>query len=150
MALQKLEYSTPDQKAGIASCQSISNKLKTTVTFQMPNNAINAITTNIWLHIIDKNSHITTKEYKLTGAEKNQPFTYLTLEYDNPNALTPINPSKEWGWNWGGWQHTWEKEPGSEIPQVPHQGFQKPEHIRFIDKWDHWFYAHAEGRFIPN
>ena len=144
----KLEYSTLDQEAGITSCQSISNKLKTTVTFEMPNNAINAITTNIWLHVIDKNSHITTEEYALTGVEINQPFTYLTLEYDNPNALTPINPRKEWGWDWGGAQHTWEKKPNEDIPDLPHRGFQRAEHIFFIEKWDHWFYLHAEGRFI--
>jgi hypothetical protein len=80
--------------------------------------------------------------------ERDQPFTYLTLEYDNPNALTPINPSKEWGWNWDGWKHYWEKQPGGEIPQPPHQGFQRPRNIRFIHLWDHWFYLHAEGHLI--
>ncbi len=146
-----LEYSTPDRMAGIDSCQSISNKLRSEIIFDMPDDAINATTAKIWLHVVDRNGYLTTKEYQLIGTEKKDLlFTYLTLEYDNPNALTPINPPKEWGWNWNwnGWQHTWEKEPDGEIPQMPHQGFQKPEHIRFIDKWDHWFYAHAEGRFI--
>ena len=144
-----LEYVIPGILAGLADCKSISNKLTAEVIFDMPADAIKTPKTNIWIHLVDINGHLTTKEYELTGTEKKDlPFTYLTLEYDNPNALTPINPQIDWGWDWGGWKHFWEKKPNEDIPDLPHVGFQRAHNIPFIDKWDHWFYLHAEGRFI--
>ena len=144
-----LEYVIPDTLAGIADCKSISNKLTEEIIFDMPDDAIKSQKTNIWIHIVDKNGHLTTEEYELTGTEKKDlSFTYLTLEYDNPNALTPINPQIDWGWDWGGWKHFWEKKPNEPIPDQPHQGFANAHNIRFINQWDHWFYAHAEGQFV--
>ena len=144
-----LEYSTPDRLAGIADCKSISNKITAEITFDMPDDAIKSQKTHIWIHVVDIKGHKTTKEYELTGSEKKDlPFTYLTLEYDNPNALTPINPQINWGWDWGGWKHFWEKKPNEPIPDRPHQGFANAHNIRFINQWDHWFYAHVEGHFV--
>ena len=74
--------------------------------------------------------------------------TYLTLNYDSPDALVPTNYSKEWGWNWGGWQATWEKLPNKPIPAIPHQGFMPAEFIPYVNQWDYWFYAHVPSRIV--
>ena len=74
--------------------------------------------------------------------------TYLTLNYNSPNALIPINTPTEWGWDWGGWQATWEKKPNEQIPEKPHQGYVSAAHIPHIIHWDHWFYAAAESRIV--
>ena len=144
-----LEYLIPNELAGIADCKSIPNKITTEVSFDMPDDAIKSQKTYIWIHVIDINGHKTTDEHELLGVKKEDlGFTYLTLEYDNPNALTPINPQNDWGWGWGGWQHFWERKPNEPIPDLPHQGFVKAHNIKFINQWDHWFYAHVEGQFL--
>ena len=139
----QMEYAVPGETAGLADCQNVANKLKASVEFVLPDDAIEAVTHNIWIRAIDQNGFITTKEFILTGVIKpinHRPFTYLTLGYVSPDAYVPINPPKEWGWDWGGWQHTWEKIPEGDIPDRPHQGFQFLANIPFIPKWDHWFY----------
>lgn len=144
----QMEYAVPGQAAGLAGCQSVANKLKASVEFTLPDAATQANSCNIWIRAIDRNGYITTKEFMLTAVAKpinDKPFTYITLGYVSPDALIPTNPAKEWGWNWDGWQHTWEKKPEGNIPDRPHRGFQILGNIPFIPKWDHWFYAHAEG-----
>lgn len=144
-----LEYLIPDNLAGIAGCKSISNKVKTEVMFDMPHDAIKSQKTYIWLHVVDVNGHKTTGEYELAGIEKEDlGFTYLTLEHNHPNALKPTNPQIDWGWDWGGWKHYWERKPGENIPPKPHQGFVNVLNIPFNGQWKHWFYAHVEGQFV--
>ena len=74
--------------------------------------------------------------------------TYLTLNYDSPDALVPTNNAREWGWDWGGWQATWEKTPNRQIPTIPHQGFMPAEFIPYTNQWDYWFYAHVPSFIV--
>ena len=75
--------------------------------------------------------------------------TYLTLDYDNPDALVPTNAPIEWvGWK----ELVWEKTPDEFLPRVP-QPFVNPD--PFVDrdpnisaKWDYWFYSHASSRIV--
>ena len=144
----QMEHAVPGGNAGLASCQSVPNKQKASLEFNLPAGATVAKTNNIWIRAVDRNGFITTQEFMLTAIDKpinDKTFTYLTLSYVSPDALVPSNAPKEWGWDWGGWQHTWEKKPEGDIPERPHQGYQLLANIPFIPKWDHWFYAHAEG-----
>ena len=75
-----LEYAKPSQEATLIDCQPLQNKLKTTVSFNIPIEAAKEVKINIWLHVIDKNANYTTAEYMLTGVDTNQKFMYLTLE----------------------------------------------------------------------
>lgn len=144
----QLEYSTKNNSAGLSQCICIPNKLETVVSFDMPIVARSEFTTNIWVHLIDKNSNKTSKEFKMTGIEASHPWTYLTLEGDIPNSINPVNPPNQWGWNWRGNHHYWEKIPGEEIPDKPHNGFVSARNIKFINEWDHWFYLHASGKIM--
>ena len=82
------------------------------------------------------------------NTETDRTETYLTLNYDSPDALVPTNNAREWGWDWGGWPAIWEKKPNGPIPERPHQGFVPAAHIPYINHWDYWFYAHAESRIV--
>ena len=82
------------------------------------------------------------------NTETDRTETYLTLNYDSPDALVPINNAKEWGWDWDGWQATWEKTPNGPIPEQPHQGFMPAKWIPYINQWDYWFYAHVPSLIV--
>ena len=145
-----LEYMIPTHDlARVGSCKSVLNKITIDVSFDMFDDAIKSPTTRIWLHVFDVNGHGNTREYALTGVEKNDlGFTYITLEHESPNSLKPTNPKMDWGWDWGGWKHYWEKKPDENVPERPHQGFANVWNIPFIGQWKHWFYAHVEGEFV--
>ena len=145
-----LEYITPSNDlAGISGCVSIANKIEAEISFDMPHDAIKSQKTHIWLHAFDVNGHKTTSEHELTGIQKiDLGFTYIALEYNTPNSLVPINPQVDWGWDWGGWEHYWERKPDEDIPPRPHQGYAHVWNIPFEKQWKHWFYAHDEGKFV--
>ena len=107
----------------------------------------------VWIHAQDNDGNqrlipidftLDKQDYSTEGTA-----TYLTLNYDGPDALTPTNPQHEWGWNWGGWQQTWEKTPDGKLPPKPHQGFAAAHTIPFTQEWDYWFYAHVRAN-IPS
>lgn len=110
----------------------------------------------VWIHAIDNDGNqslipvdftLDKPDYSTEGTA-----TYLTLNYDGPDALTPTNPQGEWGWDWGGWQQTWEKTPDGKLPAKPHNGFAAANTIPYTQEWDYWFYghvpAHAPSRLI--
>ena len=147
----QMEHAVLGEDPGLYDCHCVSIKQKAIVTFQMPKDATQSQTNNIWIRVVDINGNIDTKPFTLNAVNQlptEHEFTYLTLGYESPDAITPINPPKEWGWNWGGWQHTWEKHPNADIPAKPHVGFRDVDNIPFLEKWNHWFYAHAEGKLI--
>ena len=80
--------------------------------------------------------------------EADRTVTYLTLSYNSPNALIPTNSATEWGWDWGGWQATWEKNPNGNLPPKPHQGFAAANTIPYTKEWDYWFYAHYPSQIV--
>ncbi len=72
--------------------------------------------------------------------------TYLTIDYNSPDALVPTNPRSEWS-DWA--SGIWEKTPDGVLPDRPHQGFINSNTLQqFYDEWDHFFYSHADSRFI--
>lgn len=106
----------------------------------------------VWIHAQDNDGNqslipidftLDKPDYETSGKA-----TYLTLNYDGPDALTPTNPQGEWGWDWGGWQQTWEKTPDGKIPPKPHQGFAAANTIPFTQEWDYWFYGHYPSRIV--
>ncbi len=72
--------------------------------------------------------------------------TYLTLNYDSPDALVPTNPSEEWA----GWLEklVWEKTPDDLVPRRPN-GFMDPTRsTQYYDQWDYFFYSHAVSHLV--
>ena len=103
----------------------------------------------VWIHVQDNdgNQSLIPVDFTLDKPdyETEGTATYLTLSYDSSDALTPTNPQHEWGWNWGGWQQTWEKTPDGKLPPKPHNGFMPDSRIPFTKEWDYWFYAHVRA-----
>ena len=66
----------------------------------------------------------------------------LTLTYEAPSTLTPINPRGEWT-TWG---QLWEKTPDSLVPRTPNGVF--PASAFNGENWTHFFYAHADSRIV--
>ena len=140
-----LEYEVGERLVGIVDCQCVANRFDAEVTFDMPADALKAPITIIWVHIIDPNGFKTAQRYNLRGGPGTiQDFTYLTLQYEDPHALMPINLKVEWDWN--GW--IWEKFPGKEIPARPHDGFIDIRNFNVVENWEHWFYSHATGELV--
>ena len=82
---------------------------------------------------------------KTTDTDRTE--TYLTLNYDSPDALVPINNPTEWTW-WGPNNHiTWEKTPDGLLPRRPN-GFMDLGSIQYYSNWDYWFYGHAPGKIV--
>ena len=106
----------------------------------------------VWIHAQDNdgNQSLIPVDFSLDKPdyETDATATYLTLSYDSPDALTPTNPQHEWGWDWGGWQQTWEKTPDGNLPPKPHQGFAAANTIPYTKEWDYWFYAHYPSRIV--
>lgn len=113
----------------------------------------------VWIHVIDTTGNQSLRPIDFTlpaksgtliaePIETDRTETYLTLSYDNPDALTPTNPQHEWGWNWGGWQQFWEQTPDGILPTIPHQGFMPAEWIPYVNQWDYFFYAHYPSRIV--
>ena len=106
----------------------------------------------VWIHVQDNdgNQSLIPVDFTLDKPdyETDGKATYLTLNYDGPDALTPTNPQGEWGWDWGGWQQTWEKTPDGKLPPKPHNGFAAANTIPYTQEWDYWFYGHYPSRLV--
>ena len=68
--------------------------------------------------------------------------TLLTLTYETPSTLTPINSRGEWA-TWG---QLWEKTPDGLVPRTPDGSF--PANTFGGEDWTHFFYAHADSRIV--
>ncbi|RKU36980.1 hypothetical protein C6496_11510 [Candidatus Poribacteria bacterium] len=96
--------SVPREAISLISCQSFNNIQNTTVEFDMPTGATIAPVNNIYIRVVDQNGNISGKSWTLNVTETaetktintNSTETYLTLTYDNPDALVPINNPTEW------------------------------------------------------
>ena len=150
--------SVPGEATSLFSCQNFNNTQSATVEFDMPTGATIAPVNNVWIRVVDPNGYITTKDWtlnatkttevKTTNAERTE--TYLTLNYDSPDALVPTNGIEDWVNRHlpRGNRLIWEKTPDGLVPRKP-QGFMDPaKHIPFMSEWDHWFYAHAVSRIV--
>ena len=106
----------------------------------------------VWIHAQDNdgNQSLIPIDFTLDkpNYETSGNATYLTLNYDGSDALTPTNPQGEWGWDWGGWQQTWEKTPDGKLPPKPHNGFAAANTIPYTQEWDYWFYGHYPSRIV--
>ena len=106
----------------------------------------------VWIHAQDNdgNQSLIPIDFTLDkpNYETSGNATYLTLNYDGSDALTPTNPQGEWGWDWGGWQQTWEKTPDGKLPPKPHNGFAAANTIPYLQEWDYWFYGHYPSRIV--
>lgn len=68
-------------------------------------------------------------------------FTNLTFAYQGTDAITPINPSREWdGWTQG----VWAKTPDGRTTPKSHSYFEFSE----MDEFSHWLYSHAPATLI--
>ena len=129
-----------------------------TATFDMPRAELIG-ESRVWIHAQDNdgNQSLIPVDFTLPAKsgtviakpiETDRTETYLTLSYDSPDALTPTNPQHEWGWDWGGWQATWEKNSNGNLPPKLHQGFAAANTIPYTKEWDYWFYAHYPSQIV--
>ena len=129
-----------------------------TATFDMPRAELIG-ESRVWIHAQanDGNQSLIPVDFTLPAKsgtvitetiETDRTETYLTLSYDSPDALTPTNPQNEWGWDWGGWQQTWEKTPDGNLPPKPYQGFAAANTIPYTKEWDYFFYAHYPSQIV--
>ena len=155
----QFELAIPGEPASLFDCESVQNRQRTTVEFQMPAGATIDPTNHIWIRVVDVNGNVHTQEWMLTASKTQTPTrtvttnsteTMLTLSYDAPDALVPTNDKTEWKQKQLPWANriTWEKTPDGRVPRKPN-GFMRPDpHIPFMDEWDYWFYAHAVSRIV--
>ena len=132
--------SVPGEATSLMSCKNFNNTRSTTVEFDMPTGATIAPVNNVYIRIIDQNGNGSGKSWTLSATKTtetktintNSTETYLTLNYDSPDALVPINNPTEWA----GWREklVWEKTPDGLVPRKPN-GFMPPDpHIPFMDE----------------
>ncbi|MDE0425702.1 MAG: NPCBM/NEW2 domain-containing protein [Candidatus Poribacteria bacterium] len=146
--------SVPREAISLISCQSFNNTQNTTVEFDMPTGATIAPVNNIYIRVVDQNGNISGKSWTLNATETaetktintNSTKTYLTLNYDNPDALVPVNNPTEWA----GWREklVWEKTPDGLVPRRPNSFMDPERSIQFYDEWDYFFYSHAVSRIV--
>ncbi len=136
----------------VKECKKIDGLQTAKVKFDMPQDAASVSYNNIRIRLFDQNGYITelTETLRLEGdikpeddIQKSDDFMYLTLFYDSPDALKPINPQFEWN----GWVYLnpmWERIPGSAPPKKPAYYIDFPHQ----NTWEHWFYAHAAAKYV--
>ncbi len=149
----QMEHAAIGDNAGLYDCACVPGKQNAVVKFEMPEGATQSQQNSVWIRVVDMNGRVKTTEHILhatEGIEADIEWTYLTLGYDSPDALMPINPSAEWVLNWNRIQNTWEKHPNVDIPDRPDRNFSDVNNIPFADKWEHWIYAHAQSRLVYN
>ena len=146
--------SVPGETTSLMSCQNFNNTRSTTVEFDMPTGATIAPVNNVYIRVVDQNGYVSGKSWTLNAIKTietktvntNRTETYLTLNYDSPDALVPTNNSAEWvGWK----SVVWEKTPDGLLARRPNH-FLNPDLLPFFDEWDYWFYSHAQSRIVYN
>lgn len=117
-----------------------------TVTFDVGRWLVSDDTQPIWIQVMDNNGNWLWYQqyYKLPKQEEFEDGTkYLTIRNKRDvNSLTPVNGENEWV----GWQNAgiFEKIHGGVPPNLPDWYLDFPN----MDKWEHWFYSHANSRFV--
>ena len=147
----QFELAVPGEPASLFDCVAVQNvDTQTRVTFQMPDGATISPVNNIWIRVVDANGNTHTQDWTLTATEGATPVnviettgtTFLTLEYNSPDALTPTNPKSEWQ-TWG---QLWEKTPDGLVPRTPNGVF--PASAFNGEDWEFFFYSHAPSRIV--
>ena len=144
----QFEHAVQGDVASLSDCKKFDNTPTETETveFTLPPDASSAETNHIWIRVVDLNGNITTKEFLLEATEEittetAESITYLTLSYEGSDSLVPTNPVSEWD----GWRgDIWEKKPDGKITEKPIYYVNHP----YVNVWENWFYAHAEGRYV--
>lgn len=146
--------SVPGEPTSLMSCKNFNNIRSTTADFDMPTGATIAPVNNVYIRVIDQNGNGSGKSWTLRATKitetktinTNSTETYLTLNYDSPDALVPTNNPTEWA----GWREklVWEKTPDGLVPRKPNIFMSPDPDIPFMDEWDYWFYAHAVSRLV--
>ncbi len=144
--LVEFSHAFGNREVSVKGCKDISDLQTTKVKFDMPEDAVFVQFNQIRIRLFDQNGYIT--EFSRTlrledSIEKEENSMYLTLFYDSPDALTPINSQVEWN-GWVRFDPIWERLPGSPPPTKPNYYIDFPHQ----NTWIHWFYAHASAKYI--
>ncbi|RKU27945.1 hypothetical protein C6497_10195 [Candidatus Poribacteria bacterium] len=143
----QFEHTDTVHGSTLSDCKKLDNVQTATVEFILPPDMTSVNRLSIWIRVVDQNGYVTTKEFILEATEEvettdtSEIITYLTLSYNSPDSLVPINSRNEWD-SWLG--HIWEKTPDGQVSKKPPYYITHP----YVDVWENWFYAHAESRFV--